>query len=126
MTTADRKRSNLSTLDAEPRQEARPARPTLLPAPLPAPATDTRFAAVLAGSGITLDGANPWDIRVRDERLFGRVLRQGALGLGEAYVDGWWDCDRLDEMVCRALRAGLHLKLPHPVLLGILKAVLAG
>jgi cyclopropane-fatty-acyl-phospholipid synthase len=122
MTTADRKRSNLVTLDGELRAATRPERPTLVPAP----AADTRFAAVLAGSGIALDGANPWDIRVRDERLFGRVLRQGALGLGEAYVDGWWDCYRLDELVCRALRAGLHRKLPHPALLGIWKAVLAG
>ena len=137
MTTADRKRSRLVALDAEPRkprQEAPSARPALVPASAPdtraAPARRSalyeRFEAVLAGSGIGLDGANPWDLRVRDERFFGKVLRQGTLGLGEAYVAGWWDCDRLDELVCRALRAGLHLRLSRPALLGLWKALLAG
>src|SRR5437588_10185576 len=94
MTTADRKRSRLVALDAEPRkprQEAPSARPALVPASAPdtraAPARRSalyeRFEAVLAGSGIGLDGANPWDLRVRDERFFGKVLRQGTLGLGE-------------------------------------------
>lgn len=30
-------------------------------------------------------------IEVRDERLFGRLLRNGALGFAEAYIDGDWD-----------------------------------
>src|SRR5690606_7912090 len=30
-----------------------------------------------------------------------------TLGLGEAYMDGWWDCQALDEFICRALRAQL-------------------
>ena len=25
------------------------------------------------------------------------ILRSGSLGLGESYMDGWWDCRRLDE-----------------------------
>lgn len=32
----------------------------------------------------------------------------GSLGLGDAYVDGWWECDRLDEFFDRALRARLE------------------
>ena len=62
---------------------------------------------LLEGTGVTLNGRNPWDIQVHDERLYGRVFRQGSLGLGEAYMDGWWDCDRIDELVTRLLRAGL-------------------
>ncbi len=85
----------------------------------------TRFAAFLDGAGIALDGANPWDIQVRDERFFTRVLRQGSLGLGEAYMDGWWDCDRLDELFCRALRAGLQLRLRQPAVLRWLTSALA-
>ncbi|HEX6902747.1 MAG TPA: cyclopropane fatty acyl phospholipid synthase [Thermoanaerobaculia bacterium] len=80
-----------------------------------------RFESLLAGSGITLDGSAPWDLRVRDERFFARVLRGGSVGLGEAWVDGWWDCERLDELVHRALRAGLHEKIPGS---GALKALL--
>ena len=34
--------------------------------------------------------------------------RCGTLGLGESYMDGWWDCEALDEMCCRAIRARLE------------------
>jgi hypothetical protein len=33
--------------------------------------------------------------QVNDERMFQRVLARGTLGLGEAYMNGWWDCDQL-------------------------------
>lgn len=85
----------------------------------------TRFASLLDGSGIALDGPHPWDIRVRDERFFARVLLHGSLGLGEAYMDGFWDCDRLDELVCRALRAGLQLRIRRPAMLRWLTSALA-
>jgi cyclopropane-fatty-acyl-phospholipid synthase len=32
---------------------------------------------------------------------------EGSLGLGESYMDGWWDCDALDELFFRAIRARL-------------------
>jgi cyclopropane-fatty-acyl-phospholipid synthase len=53
---------------------------------------------ILSPAGVTLDGENPWDIRVRDDRFYHRVLREGSMGLGESYMDGWWECERLDEM----------------------------
>jgi cyclopropane-fatty-acyl-phospholipid synthase len=34
-------------------------------------------------------------VRVHDTRLYARVLRDGSVGLGEAYADGWWDADDL-------------------------------
>ncbi|MFI1452098.1 cyclopropane fatty acyl phospholipid synthase (plasmid) [Streptomyces virginiae] len=54
-------------------------------------------------AGITIDGDKPHDIRVHNERFYSRVVTQGSLGLGESYMEGWWDCDRLDEMFCRLL-----------------------
>jgi cyclopropane-fatty-acyl-phospholipid synthase len=69
-----------------------------------------RAEELLALAGVTVDGAEPWDIRVRDRRLFARVLAQGSLGLGESYMDGWWDCPRLDEFFHRVLGAGLDAK----------------
>ena len=66
-----------------------------------------RLTDLLARADITIDGDRPWDIRVHDERLFARVIAQGTLGAGEAYMDGWWDCDQLDEMVARLFRADL-------------------
>jgi cyclopropane-fatty-acyl-phospholipid synthase len=65
---------------------------------------------LLAQAGIEVNGPNPWDIRVHDNRWYRRVLRNGNLGLGESYMDGWWDCERLDEMICRLLRGGLEDK----------------
>ena len=53
------------------------------------------FSRILAEGDVRLDGDRPWDVRVHDERLFLRVALDGSLGLGDAYVDGWWDSERL-------------------------------
>jgi cyclopropane-fatty-acyl-phospholipid synthase len=39
--------------------------------------------------------------------MFDRVLAQGSLGLGEAYMDGMWDCRALDQFFHKALNARL-------------------
>lgn len=71
------------------------------------------FGPLLERAGIKVNGPDPWDIKVHNERLWQRVLSQGSLGLGEAYMDGWWDCDDLAEFFNRILstRAWIHLKL---------------
>ena len=61
---------------------------------------------LLEQADIKINGNRPWDIKVLDERFYNRVLSQGALGLGESYMDGWWDSDALDETIFRAIRAG--------------------
>jgi len=70
------------------------------------------LAEWLAAADIGIDGSRPWDLRVRDERLWNRILADGTLGLGEAYMDGWWDATRVDELVARALRAAIDARLP--------------
>lgn len=62
---------------------------------------------LLQTAGIELNGAQPHDITVHDERLYKRVIRDGELGLGEAYMDGWWDAPRVDRFVERLLEADL-------------------
>jgi cyclopropane-fatty-acyl-phospholipid synthase len=64
---------------------------------------------ILAVAGIEINGGNPWDIRVHNDDFYKRVFTQGTLGLGESYMDGWWDCDRLDEFFCHVLRARLDV-----------------
>ena len=55
----------------------------------------------LQDAGITLQGDNPWDIRVHEERFYNRVLLKWSLGFGESYMDGWWDAEALDQLVYR-------------------------
>jgi len=62
-------------------------------------------------AGVTLNGPNPWDMHVNDDRLYARVLREKNLGLGEAYMDGWWDCRQLDEFIYRVLMSRLDIKI---------------
>ena len=76
---------------------------------------------LLVGTDIKINGPRPWDIRVHDERFFHRVLGQGTLGVGESYMDGWWDCEQLDEMLTRILSHDIdeNLRSPRAVLLAI-------
>lgn len=66
---------------------------------------------LLEGTGIEINGSNPWDLQVHDNRLYERVLREVELGFGEAYMDGWWDCEAIDELITRILLADLPAKL---------------
>lgn len=66
---------------------------------------------LLEKAGIKVNGSSPCDIKVHDDRLFARVAREKNLGLGEAYMDGWWDCERLDEFFFRLLDARLDEKM---------------
>jgi len=75
------------------------------------------FERVIEPADIRLDGDRPWDVRVHDDRLFQRVLTSGTLGLGEAYMDGWWDCEAIDQMVDRAHRSQIAERLASPTTL---------
>ncbi len=70
------------------------------------------IAHLLDKADITIGGSRPWDIQVHDPRLFGRVLTRGSLGLGEAYMDGWWDAEAIDEVVYRILAARIQHEIP--------------
>ncbi len=82
--------------------------------------------ALLREAGVTIEGSQPWDITVRDERLYARVMTDKNLGLGEAYMDGWWDCPRLDEFFYRVLKSRLEERVRGGWLhlLGYLPAIL--
>lgn len=66
---------------------------------------------LLEGTGIELNGSSPWDIQIHKPELYARVLAEGSLGLGEAYMDGWWDCEQLDEFFHRVVAADLGKRL---------------
>lgn len=73
---------------------------------------------LLSSADVEVGGERPWDPQVYDERLYQRVLAEGTLGAGEAYMDGWWDTERLDELFFRMLRASLDRKVRTPTMLG--------
>lgn len=58
-------------------------------------------------AGITCNGNKPYDVVVHNENFYDRVLKEKALGLGESYMDKWWDCHALDEFFNKILRAHL-------------------
>ncbi|CFQ57791.1 cyclopropane-fatty-acyl-phospholipid synthase [Yersinia frederiksenii] len=72
-----------------------------------------RIAAEMLGQArIAINGTKPQDIRVKNPKFFQRVLQEGSLGLGESYMDGWWECDRLDIFFQCILASELDNQLP--------------
>ena len=64
---------------------------------------------LLNNAGIKVNGNNPWDMRVQDARAYDQILSKWSLGLGESYVNGYWDCERLDDMLTRLLKVDLNM-----------------
>jgi len=67
---------------------------------------------LLGAAGITINGQQPYDIRVRNPRMFGRVLASGDRGLAESYMDGDWDADAVDQVVDRLFHFDIDRKVP--------------
>ncbi|CAI0994819.1 cyclopropane fatty acyl phospholipid synthase [Serratia quinivorans] len=67
---------------------------------------------LLSAAGIAINGNRVCDIKVHNPALFKRILQEGSLGFGESYMDGWWDCERLDVLFTRVLQAGVDERLP--------------
>jgi cyclopropane-fatty-acyl-phospholipid synthase len=66
-----------------------------------------RVIGLMEAAGVQPDGPGECDPRIGDEHFYGRVLREGSLGLGESYMDGWWQVGSLDGMLYRLLRHGV-------------------
>ncbi len=81
---------------------------------------------LLASADIEVNGNRLWDIQVHDPRLYERILRDSSLGLGESYMDGWWDCQSIDSFIDRVLRANLREKVENDMKIAfqVLKAKL--
>ncbi len=65
---------------------------------------------LLAEADVEVNGTHPWDIQVHNPNFYDRVLRQTTLGLGESYMDGWWDCEAIDVMITKLLKADVRSK----------------
>jgi cyclopropane-fatty-acyl-phospholipid synthase len=62
---------------------------------------------LLSTVDVEVNGTRPWDIQIKDERVYTRVLREGTLGFGEAYMEGWWETGSLDQLCDRLFRGRL-------------------
>lgn len=65
---------------------------------------------LLNQADIKINGKRPWDIQVNNQNLYSRVLAGGSIALGESYMDQWWDCQALDQLTDKVLRAQLDQK----------------
>jgi cyclopropane-fatty-acyl-phospholipid synthase len=86
--------------------------------------TERIFKEAFEKADIEVNGLRPWDIQVHNSAFYDRVLSGGSLGFGEAYMDGWWDAEHLDELVYRILKNKLQDRIPvSPALIwGYLRA----
>ena len=71
----------------------------------------TEVTALLDQAGIIVNGPNPWDPQITNPNLWNRLFAEGTLGLGEAYMDGWWDVEDMAEFFNRVISARIEHKL---------------
>ncbi len=76
-----------------------------------------KITDLLLKSDIQINGNRDWDIKINDNRFYQKVFSQGSLAMGETYMQGWWDSNKLDQTICKILRhrqdLQLNLKLPE-------------
>jgi cyclopropane-fatty-acyl-phospholipid synthase len=64
---------------------------------------EAQLTKLLTLADIKIGGSRHWDIIVHDDRFYSRVLRYRELGLGESYIDGWWECKSIDRLIAKIL-----------------------
>ena len=60
---------------------------------------------------IEMNGTRPGDIQVKDNRFYERVLRDASVGVGESYMEEWWETDALDVTIEKIMRGNLKQKI---------------
>ena len=68
----------------------------------------------LKPADVLLNGERKWDIQVNNDGFYSKILSGGSLAFGESYMDGWWDCEALDELFDRLQQAILKRKMKRP------------
>lgn len=70
-----------------------------------------KIQRLLASADVAVGGNRPWDIQVHDQRAYKCVLSRGTLGMGEAYMDGWWDANDLAAFVCHVAGSDIEKRI---------------
>jgi cyclopropane-fatty-acyl-phospholipid synthase len=79
------------------------------------PDYETFVRQALSLAGIEVNGNSHWDIHIHNPGFYKRIMTQRTLGLGESYMDEWWDCEAIDQLFYKLVRAGLHEKVALPL-----------
>jgi len=69
----------------------------------------------LSRADVQINGDNPWDIHVHHPGFYKRAILERTIGMGEAFMDGWWTCDQVDELFCRLAAAQINQKFDFPL-----------
>jgi len=69
------------------------------------------LAELLKEADIHINGDRAGDISIYNNQLPERIFREGSLGIGESYMDKWWDSTKLDITLTKAHRADLDKKI---------------
>ena len=70
-------------------------------------ALESYYQKLLGEIDVKINGTRPWDIAIKNSKMYKRILLNGSIGLGESYMDGDWDCTAPDELIYKLLRANL-------------------
>jgi len=84
-----------------------------------------KLQSTLDKAGVIINGPNSWDPQIHDNRFYSKVIAHGSLGLGEAYMDGWFDIKEPEEFFYRIFRAELDKTInPMTIALPYLRSLL--
>jgi len=76
--------------------------------------TEENISKILSIADIKINGNRPWDLQIHNKKVYARVLNGGTLALGESYMDGWWDCNAIDQFTDKIVRAKLDKNVLSP------------
>ena len=87
---------------------------------------ETFIKNLLEPSEIKINGQSPWDIKILNRDVYNRIKTQGSLGLGESYMDRWWECENLDQFFYKLFEAKIpeNIGLSLPLVIGAVSAKL--
>lgn len=68
------------------------------------------------GNGKTVEQIQrrKFDVEVHNNMFFSRLANHASMGMGEAYMDGWYDCEDLEELSYRIFKSGIFLEYLNP------------
>ncbi|MFA5328897.1 MAG: cyclopropane fatty acyl phospholipid synthase [Prolixibacteraceae bacterium] len=70
---------------------------------------------ILGFAGIQINGSNSWDIQVTNPEFYKMAITGGPLGIGESYMQGFWEVENLDEFISRVIKAQLDEKIRRKI-----------